>query len=76
MKKNVIAYAQELQKKVDERYAISGHKPNGFGDNMYDYKLAILSDMYELDEELGMPREKILAYAQVADLYKTCGSWN
>ena len=76
MKKNVIAYAQELQKKVDERYAISGHKPNGFGDNMFDYKLAILSDLYELDEELGMPREKILAYAQVADLYKTCGSWN
>ena len=43
---------------------------------MFDYKLAILSDLYELDEELGMPREKILAYAQVADLYKTCGSWN
>lgn len=76
MKKDVIDYTQELQEKVDRRYALSGHKPNGFGDNMYDYKFAILSELYELDEELGMPREKNLAYAQVADLYKACGSWN
>ncbi len=76
MKKNVIAYAQELQREVDKRYAISGHKPNGFGDNMYDYKFAILSEMYDLDEEFGMPREKVFAYALVADLYRACGSWN
>lgn len=76
MGKNVIAYTQELQREVDRRYALSGHKPDGFGDSMFEYKFAILSELYELDEELGMPEEKILAYAQVAELYKSCASWN
>lgn len=76
MKKNVIAIVNEIENEVDRRYALSGHKPNGFGDTMYDHKLAILSDMYEADEAQGMTKEKEKAYAQIADTYTASNSWN
>lgn len=76
MKKKVFECVQELKKEVDRRYAMAAYKPNGFGDNMYEYKFAILSEMFELDSELGMPREKLLAYAQISDLYDSCSSWS
>jgi hypothetical protein len=74
--KTVTEYTQEIQQEVDRRYESAGHKPNGFGDSMYAYKLAILSDLFEKDEELGMPRAKNTAYGKVADIYEACGSWN
>lgn len=76
MKKTVTEYMQEIQQEVDRRYKIEGHKPNGFGDSMYSYKLAILSDLFEKDEQMGMPREKNTAYGNVADIYEACGYWN
>lgn len=77
--KNVIAIVKELEKEVDVKYARSGFKPNGFEDNMFDEKIAILADMYEEDEKLGLcgaKSNRAKAYMQLSELYHTCGSWN
>lgn len=79
MSKNVIALVKEIENEVEIKYRRSGHQPNGFEDSAFDAKLAILSEMYELDEELGLVATgtpRLEAYLQLADLYKTCGSWN
>lgn len=79
MKKNVIALVKELENEVNTKYKFSGHKPNGFEDSAFDAKLAILSDMWDEDEKLGLVKsgtERAEAYIQLADLYKACGSWN
>lgn len=79
MNKNVIALVKELECEVDRKYKLSGLKPDGFEETAFDHKLAILSDMYEQDEELGLvdvKTNRFKAYMQLADLYKVCGSWN
>lgn len=70
-----IAYLQALTKKVDRIYAESEHKPSGSDYSMYDYKLAILIDLFEADDR-KMPQEKILAYSYLKRYYKARGSWN
>ena len=79
MEKNDIALVKELEIEVNNKYKFSGHTPDGFEDSAFDTKLAILSDMWEEDEKLGLVKPKTPraeAYIQLADLYKACGSWN
>lgn len=68
-------HAQDIQREVDRRYKLSGFKPNGFEDDMWGEKFGILSEMYEQEEELGIAEERVIAYAQVAELYRTMGGW-
>jgi hypothetical protein len=75
MKKDIIAYMQELLKEVNRIYAQSEHKPSGSDYSMYDYKLTILIDLFEADDR-KMPREKFLAYSELERYYKARGSWN
>ena len=77
--KNVIAIVKELEKEVELKYKMSGFKPNGFGEDAYGEKLAILSEMYEEDEKLGLcgaKSNRTKAYMQLSELYHACGSWN
>ena len=77
--KSVIAIVEELKKEVEVKYALSGFKPNGFEDNEFDEKIAILADMFEEDEKLGLCEAKsnrAKAYMQLSELYHACGSWN
>ena len=79
MKKNVIALVKELENEVNIKYKFSGHNPAGFEESAFDEKLAILSEMWEEDEKLGLVKAgtaRAEAYIQLADLYKACGSWN
>jgi hypothetical protein len=75
MNKDIVAYMQELLKEVNRIYAQSEHKPSGSDYSMYDYKLAILIDLFEADDR-KMPREKFLAYSELERYYKARGSWN
>ena len=77
MKKNVAAIKKEIQQEVDRQYNIEGYIPDGFGDNMYQYKLSILVNMYEKEEELGtIPKDREKAFAQIAEEYETLGGWS
>ena len=75
MKKYIYDYMQELLKEVNRIYAQLEHKPSGSDYSMYDYKLAILTELYEADDR-KMPREKFLAYSELERCYKAHGSWN
>ena len=71
------AIKREIEQEVDKQYNIESHKPDGFGDNMYQYKLGILSDMYEKEEALGaIPKDREKAFVQIAKEYETMSSWN
>lgn len=77
--KNVIAIVKELESEVELKYKLSGFKPDGFGDDAFSQKLAILSDMFEEDEKLGLcdaKSNRAEAYMQLSELYHTCGAWN
>ena len=77
--KNAIAIVKELEKEVELKLMLSGFKADGFEDNAFDEKIAILSEMYEEDEKLGLCEAKsnrTKAYMQLSELYHACGSWN
>lgn len=74
--KNTIAYTKELRNEVVMKLKLQGCKPDGFTTTMFDHALAILSEMYERDEEIGMDSAKSKAYCELAEYYKACGSWN
>ena len=76
MKFTIPGMIEELKKEVDRRLAASGENPEGFGASVFDSKLAILSEMYEREEELGIDPKKSTAYCTLADYYRACGSWN
>lgn len=75
MNKFVFTYMQELINEVNRIYAQSEHKPSASDYSMYDYKLAILIDLFEADDR-KMPQEKFLAYSELERYYKARGSWN
>ena len=74
-KKDVVAHMRELLKKVNKIYAEQEHKPKARDYSMYDYKAAILADLYEADKD-KIPRSKIIAYSQLARFYRARGSWS
>jgi hypothetical protein len=77
MKKSIAILVEEIEKEVDTRYTLAGYTPDGFGDNMYQYKLGILAEMYEVDEATGkLTPERDIAYGKVAETFENLGSWN
>ena len=77
MKKNVEAIKQEIKQEIDRQYTLEGYMPDGFGDNMHQYKLSLLADMYEKEEEAGnIPKDREKAFALIAKEYEILSSWN
>ena len=75
MRKHVITYMQELLDEVNRIYAQSEHKPSESDYSKYDYKLAILIDLFEADNR-KMPKSKFLAYSELERLFKAHRSGN
>ena len=77
MKKNVETIKQEIKQEVDRQYTLEGYMPDGFGDNMHQYKLSLLADMYEKEEEAGnIPKDREKAFALIAKEYEALSSWS